>query len=65
MLNTYTPIELIHRETQRQAAKESVRETEGGAEIGIVPICAYRHLIFVPVRESTFSVSDTDVHSVC
>lgn len=40
-------------------------EAEGDAEFVIVPICAYRHLIFVPVGESTFSVSDTDVHTVC
>ena len=39
--------------------------TEGNAEIVIVPICAHRHLIFIPVGESTFSMSDTDVHSVC
>ncbi len=52
------------KEVLRQTGTESVGEAEGDAGIVIVPICACRHLIFVPADESTFSASDTDVHSV-
>lgn len=50
---------------ERQTQGEFFREVEGDGEIVIVPICAYRHLIFVRVGVSTFSESDTDVHAVC
>ena len=39
---------------RKNGERKSWRERERVGEIAIVPICAQRYLIFLPVGESTF-----------